>query len=105
MVKKVRWHSTFGKIEVIEPVFRCLGQQLRPFLKYSGLTNRCCSTPLQRVITDFGADHAFRQVSSKLQEHYGIEMPVSTIRKDSLGFQVVTNYNKKQSIETIVIIF
>lgn len=37
--------------------------------------------PLQRVITDFGADHAFGQVSSKLQEHYGIQMPVSTIRK------------------------
>jgi hypothetical protein len=72
MVKKVCWHSTFGEIEVIEPIFRYLGQQLRPFLKSSGLTNRCCSAPLQRVITDFGADHAFGQVSSKIQEHYGI---------------------------------
>lgn len=54
---------------------------MRPFLNSSGLTNRCCSVPLQRVITDFGADHAFGQVPSKLQEHYGIQMPVSTIRK------------------------
>lgn len=54
---------------------------MRPFLNTSELTNRCCSVPLQRVITDFGADHAFGQVSSKLQEHYGIQMPVSTIRK------------------------
>lgn len=36
--------------------------------------------PLQRAITDFGADHAFGQVPKKLQEHYGIDMPVSTIR-------------------------
>jgi hypothetical protein len=37
--------------------------------------------PLQRVMTDFGADHAFGQVPKKLYEHYGIEMPVSTVRK------------------------
>jgi precorrin-4 methylase len=37
--------------------------------------------PLQRVMTDFGADHAFGQVPKKLQEHYGIEMPVSTVVK------------------------
>ena len=37
--------------------------------------------PLQRVIADFGADHAFGQVPTKLQEHYGIQIPVSTIRK------------------------
>ena len=37
--------------------------------------------PLQRAMTDFGADHAFGQVPKKLHEHYGIEMPVSTIRK------------------------
>ena len=37
--------------------------------------------PLQRVIADFGADHAFGQVPTKLQEHYSIQIPVSTIRK------------------------
>jgi hypothetical protein len=36
--------------------------------------------PLQRAITDFGADHAFGQVPKKLQEHYGIDIPVSTAR-------------------------
>ena len=35
---------------------------------------------LQRAITDFGADHAFGQVPKKLQEHYGIDISVSTIR-------------------------
>lgn len=79
--KKIFWHSTFGEIEVIEPIFRRPGKQLRPFSESAGLTARCCSIPLQRAMTDFGADHAFGQVSSKLQEHYGIQMPVSTIRK------------------------
>jgi precorrin-4 methylase len=45
--------------------------------------------PLQRIMTDFGADHAFGQVDKKLLEHYGIEMPVSTIRK-------ITEYHGQQ---------
>ena len=39
----------------------------------------CCrgySLPLQRVITDFGADNAFGQVGAKLKEHYGISIPL-----------------------------
>ena len=40
---------------------------------------RCCSRPLQRAITDFGADLSFGQVNAKLQEHYGITVPESTI--------------------------
>ena len=36
--------------------------------------------PLQLAITDFGADQPFGQVNTKLQEHYGIDVPVSTIR-------------------------
>lgn len=45
------------------------------------ISARCCSKPLQRAITDFGADHAFGQVPNKLHEHYGIKMSVSTIRQ------------------------
>jgi hypothetical protein len=32
-------------------------------------------------MTDFGADDAFGRVPDKLKEHYGIEMPVSTIQR------------------------
>jgi hypothetical protein len=35
---------------------------------------------LQRVVTDFGADHAFGLVPKKLREHYGISLSVSTVR-------------------------
>ena len=43
--------------------------------------HRACSRPLQRVVTDFGADVAFAQVEDKLVEHYGIVLPESTIRR------------------------
>lgn len=32
-------------------------------------------------MSDFGADSAFGRVPDKLKEHYGIEMPVSTIQR------------------------
>jgi hypothetical protein len=45
------------------------------------VVNRGYSLPLQRVVTDFGADVAFCQVPEKVKEHYGIEVAVSTIRR------------------------
>ena len=36
-------------------------------------------------MVDFGADHAFAPVAAKLQEHYGIGLPVSTIRRLTEG--------------------
>jgi hypothetical protein len=43
--------------------------------------NRGCSLPLQRVLTDFGADVPFCQVSEKVREHYGIDIGASTARR------------------------
>lgn len=39
---------------------------------------RSYSVPLQRVITDFGADISFGRIPSKLKEHHGIEVPISS---------------------------
>jgi hypothetical protein len=47
----------------------------RPFVGVAGICGRGDSRPLQRVITDFGADKAFGRVSEKLKEHYGITVP------------------------------
>ena len=41
---------------------------------------RACSDALQRAITDFGADDPFAGAAAKLREHYGIDVPVSTVR-------------------------
>ena len=65
----------------MEPLWRHGTGIERPFSASAGVTCRCSSLPLQRVMTDFGADHAVGQVPTKLQEHDGIEMPVSTIQR------------------------
>jgi hypothetical protein len=43
-----------------------------------------CSIPLQRILTDFGADIPFRQVLEKLKEHYGIEVVPSVITRKGI---------------------
>ena len=42
------------------------------------MSARGYSQPLQRRITDFGADVPFGKISFKLKEHYGIEVPASS---------------------------
>ena len=80
MEKKFKWHTSYGEIKIQEPIFKVEGKQYRPFSCSATITNRGCSIVLQRIVTDFGADQSFGRVSHKLDEHYGIDLPVSTIR-------------------------
>lgn len=91
--KKLYWRSTYGIIEVHERLFRQGTHLYRPFSVTAGVQCRGISQPLQRVIADFGADHPFRQIFGKLQEHYGIEMPHETARRmtESHGRQVLAS--------------
>ena len=66
---------------MIEPLWRNGTGIERPFGAVAGVSGRCSSLPLQRVMTDFGADDAFGRVPAQLKEHYGIAMPVSTIQR------------------------
>ncbi|QLH48621.1 MAG: ISKra4 family transposase [Candidatus Accumulibacter cognatus] len=79
--KKLYWHTTFGKVDVVEPLWRNGTRIERRFSTRAGISCRGSSQPLQRVMSDFGADAAFGRVPEKLKEHYGIEMPVSTIQR------------------------
>jgi Uncharacterised protein family (UPF0236) len=45
---------------------------------------RSYSLPLQRVITDFGADVPFGQIPQKLQEHHGVSVPISSAQAITL---------------------
>lgn len=65
----------------MEPLWRNGTSIERPFSALAGVSCRCSSLPLQRVMTDFGADDAFGSGAAKLKEHYGIEMPVSTVQR------------------------
>jgi hypothetical protein len=56
------------------------GPELRPFSTAAAVVCRGCSPALQRAITDFGADGPFADAVGKLREHYGIDVPMSTVR-------------------------
>lgn len=45
------------------------------------MKSRSYSLPLQKIITDFGADVPFNKISNKLKEHYGIRAPESSAQK------------------------
>ena len=80
--KNLYWYTRLGKIEIAEEVFTQgrRGPEIRPFSDSAEVACRGCSEALQRALTDFGADNPFAGASAKLKEHYGIEVPVSTIR-------------------------
>jgi hypothetical protein len=50
---------------------------VRPFQRAAEVHCRGYSQPLQRVITDFGSDVAFGKIPQKMQEHYGVSIPIS----------------------------
>lgn len=49
---------------------------MRPFSLSAKVQCRGYSTPLQRRITDFGAEVSFGKIPKKLKEHYGISVPI-----------------------------
>jgi hypothetical protein len=79
---------------VVEQLFRQgQGQGIvRPFSGAAEVHCRGYSLPLQRVITDFGADVPFGQIPGKLQEHHGISVPVSSA-------QAITQQHAQQSLQ------
>src|SRR5215470_15340779 len=80
--KLLTWHSTYGDICVWEQRLRVgrRGAQVRPFCNCAQIKQNDYSLPLQRVLTDFGADESFLAATRKAKEHYGIEVPVSGAR-------------------------
>jgi hypothetical protein len=74
MVKKLRWQTTFGEVVISERVFIREGRVVRPFSQSCGVRCGGYSAPLQRRITDSGADVSFNRIPEKLYEHYGIKI-------------------------------
>lgn len=78
--------TTFGKIVIEEQSYRIKNQHgkttlYRPFTSRVGVHTRAVSMRLQRAITDFGADKAFKGCEGKIKEHYGIDVGQTTIRR------------------------
>lgn len=62
----------------------------------SGVSHHSYSSPLQRVLVDFGAEHAFNRVHEKIREHYGIEIPNSAPRKVTLHHAAAVSKRQEQ---------
>lgn len=60
------------------------GAQVRPFCRSAQIKQNDYSLPLQRALTDFGADESFLAATRKVSEHYGIEVPLSGVRQQTL---------------------
>lgn len=57
------------------------GERLRPFCLAARVEPRGYSRPLQRALSDFGAEASFARAVERVQEHYGIEVPISAVRE------------------------
>jgi hypothetical protein len=53
---------------------------VRPFSAHAGVTCRGYSGPLQRRLTDFGAEKSFARAAQQVWEHYGIEVSAGAVR-------------------------
>lgn len=60
------------------------GPELRPFCESAGVRHRGYSQRLQRAMVDFGAEHSFGKATQRVQEHYGIQVPVEAVRQYTL---------------------
>ena len=67
------------------PQYRDGTKRVRPFAQSAQVSNRGCSRPLQRLVTDLGADQPFAQAMDKLVEHYGVVLSESTIARITEG--------------------
>ena len=61
------------------------GSQARPFCQRAQIQMRGYSRPLQRALTDFGAEESFGDAVKKMREHYGIEIGASAARAHTLA--------------------
>ena len=64
-----------------EEIFRSAHGICRPFSEAAGVTCRGYSLLLERRITDFGSEKSFARASRQVQEHYGLEVGASTVRR------------------------
>ena len=79
---------------------------MRPFCEQANISSREYSLPLQRALSDFGADHSFVEATKKMREHYGVELPASGARGCTLAHAKASGAVKheaaKQPVKTLV---
>jgi len=73
-------------VEIEEQVLRLTrrGKTLRPFCLQARVKSHGYSRRLQRVLVDFGAENSFEKSAARIQEHYGITVPATSVRRQTL---------------------
>ena len=73
-------------MEICEQLLRLSrrGAQLRPFCLAAGVRHQGYSRPLQRVLADLGAEASFQAAARRVKEHYGLLIPISALRQQTL---------------------
>jgi hypothetical protein len=75
----------FGRVEVEEWIWRnARASYQRFFAPRIGVRARGCSRRLERVLTDFGAEHSFAKANQRVAEHYGFRLNASLVREVTL---------------------
>ena len=83
--KRLNWWCVFGRIEIEERIWRTAASSYeRVFAPRIAVSNRGRSKPLDRVLSDFGAEHSFAKAAQQCKEHYGFEIPPSAARTATL---------------------
>jgi len=85
--KLLTWHTTYGEVSVLEQRLRQgrRGAQVRPFCEQAQIGARAYSLPGQRALTDLGSHHSMGGAAKKMREHYGVELPASSVRECTLA--------------------
>ena len=93
--------TTLGTITLEEQLWRCGPHTQRPFCTAAHVRPRGSSRRLQRALTDFGADEAFAAAAAKVQEHYGVNVPVARVRTVTLHHAQVLAAQTPEPVRTL----
>jgi hypothetical protein len=73
-------------VSVLERVWQTQSRSyLRLLPEAIGVGSHGRSKRLERVLTDFGCEHSFKQARARVLEHYGFEINISAVREATLA--------------------
>ena len=91
--------STYGKVSLCERCLTVAGHRVRPFSENAHVHCRDYSQPLQRRLVDFASDSSFETASQKMEEHYGVLVPASSVRAITLSHARCMNEQSTASLQ------
>jgi hypothetical protein len=84
----VTFYTLFGPVSVLSHYLynTNTGHSKSPTREALGIEGKARSLPLERALTDFGAESSFQRASDRFQEHYGWSINQSVVRQVTLDY-------------------